>query len=312
MAYTREAIAETNSAIPTQAPVIMKEESVFSPYGNPKSKLTAAPDVGRPDNDATPEETGTTEDTVKFAPQVAALARKEHKYRQQLQELKAKEVALEAEKAEIAELKALKSKLAAKDYSEVESLVNYDEYTQYLINKQSQTTPEQQALKKLEAEVEGVKKAHQDNVSKQFEAAVNERRVAAGKLLEGEAELPASKKAERLKKGMAQEAIVQHILDTWEHESKEITVEEAAKDVEQILMEKAKTWASLLGEEKKEEPADEKKQLPPLKQGLKTITNQVTAGDIKKPVKSFQHMSDSERWAEARRRAEERLKQNKG
>ena len=154
-----------------------------------------------------------------------------------------------------------------------------------------------------------MEKFSQENVSKQYEAAVSERRLAANKLVtEGD-------KFPRIKKAGATEAVVQHILDTWEHDNEELSVEQAAQEVEEILVEKAKEWAALLEEEKAaaevEAPPSEKKQLPPInKPSVKTLTNQVTASDFK-PKKSFQGMSDSERWAEARRRAEERMSQNR-
>jgi len=110
-----------------------------------------------------------------------------------------------------------------------------------------------------------------------------------------------------------QEAVVQHILDTWEHDNIDLTPEQAAKEVEELLIERAnEEYAKLSGLSKiksKSAVVDEKKQLPPLKQGIKTLTNNMTAtGEIKRPAKSFQGMTDNERWAEARRRAEEKLK----
>lgn len=300
MAYEKEAVAETASAIPTQAAPIMREEAIFNPY-----KPRPAPSIGQPDKSGetvAAVESKPAEETVTLSPAAAAIARKEQKVRQQEQAVKARELALEKAQLEIAEFKAMKEKLKNKDYSALEAVgVDYNEYSQYQVDKLNGADPNKEALKKLADEVSGLKKSQEDNVSKQFEAAVNERRLATKELVDSKPEFS------RIKKANAHEAVVQHILDTWEHDSKEISVEQAAQEVEELLTEKAKKWAALLEEEKEAAPEGEKKQLPPLKQGLKTLTNQVTTGEIKKPVKSFQHMSDSERWAEARRRAEEKL-----
>jgi hypothetical protein len=303
MAYEREAIADTASAIPTAAPPIMREEVVYDPYRHTKTQPKALSAIGQADKtegsaavDAKP-----TEEPVKLSPQVAALARKEQRFRQQQQELEKARAALDAEKAEVAELKAMKAKLAAKDYSGLEGLVDYNEYSQHQISKLNGADPVKEEISKLNNKITELEKTTQNNISKQFEAAVSERRIATKELVDKTPEFA------RIKKANAYEAVVQHILDTWEHDSKELSVEDACKEVAEILQEKAQQWAALLEDEKPAAPEEEKKTLPPLKQGLKTLTNQVTAGDIKRPPKSLQHMNDAERWAEARRRAEEKL-----
>lgn len=302
MSYSKEAIADTPSANPNIPPPTFKEERIINPRRTPKPVVQT--ESGQPDKDVGgSEEPKPPVESVTLSPQMAALARKEQKTRQYEQKLKEREVALEKERLEIAEFKAMKEKLATKDYSAVENLINYDEYTKYLIEKSGTTTPEQEALKKLQTEVEDVKKAHQEDVSKRFEAAVADRRNAVNTLVDANPEFASIKKLKM------QEAVVQHILDTWEHDNAELSPEQAAKEVRDILKEKAAIWASVLDEAPKD-PVDEKKQLPPLKPAIKTLTNQMTTGEIKRPVKSFQHMSDAERWAEARRRAEEKLKGN--
>ncbi len=311
MSYSKEAISDSTPAVPTNAAPIMREEAVYDPYAV-KVKTPLGQPVGQPDTSsgAKPEETKAPEETVKLSPAMAALARKEQKSRLLEKSLKEREAALEAKATKIAKLEAMEAKLAQKDYSALDDLVDYNEYSQYQVNKLNSNDPNAQALKKLESEVDGIKKAHQDNVTKQFEAAVSERRLAVKQLVETSAD-----KFPGITKLKQQEAVVQHILDTWENDSEELSVEQAAKEVEDILEERAKHWASVLEIKKPEDMAPkegEKKPLPAMKQGLKTITNQVTTGDIKRPVKSFQHMSDSERWAEARRRAEEKLQQSKG
>lgn len=305
MPYEREAIADSASAIPNQPQAQFKEERVVTPYASrPKpapTEPTATTKIGQPDTTSGSEgPPSPTEASVTLSPAAAALARKEQKNRQYEQTLKAKEDALTKRSEKLARLEELETKLAAKDYSGIENLIKYDEYTNYLIDKEAGTDPTVQEIKKLEAKIEEVTKAQKSDVDKRYEAAVNDRRKAVTELV---AKDPSYSGIKKLK---YEEHVVQHILDTWEHDSIDLTPEQAAKEVEQILKEKAKEWASLL-ETKIEEPVDAKN-LPPLKPGLKTLTNNVTATEIKRPQRSFQGMSDSERYAEARRRAEEKLK----
>lgn len=309
MSYEVTPVLNPNASSAAPAAEIMREPREFDPY---KKKIVTTPPVPRETTGQTgiSAEKSVTEvsappaETVTLSPQVAALARKEQAYRRNEQELKTKAAALEAERAEIAELKALKAKLANKDFSGIEDLVKYDDYTQYLIDKQEATTPEQIAVKKLEQEVEGIKKAHSEDVSKRFEAAVQERRKAVTSLVETNEEFSSIKELKM------QEAVVQHILDTWENDQIDLSPEEAAKEVEAELVERAGRWSALPKLKAKVAPVEDSKNLPPLKPQLKTLTNNMAAtGEIKRPVKSFQNMTDSERYAEARRRAEEKLKQ---
>lgn len=323
MAYEKTAIADTTAAIPTQPLPQMREEREIDPYRSTsatrlakasqavadgqsninRDKATSSEQVVSP-----PEEVKGTEETLQLSPQVAALARKEQAFRQKELDIKKRADALEADRAEIAELKALKTRLANKDYSGVEDLIPYDDYTKYFIEKESNLSPEQLAVKKLADEVEAMKTAQKQDVEKRFEAAVNERRNAVKSLVETNADYSAIKELK------AEEVVVQHILQTWENDQKELTPEEAAKEVEAELLERANKWNSLSKLKAKSEPVadeavDPKKQLPPLKAPIKTLTNNMAAtGEIKRPVKSFQFMSDAERYAEARRRAEEKLK----
>lgn len=314
MAYERTTI-EVN---PTSQPSIMpemREERVVDPYraSTARNKVTqttqSSPPLGQIATNVdtvSVEVPSAPEETVTLSPQMAALARKEQKFRQQQLDLKKRTEELDAEKAVVAELKALKAKLDAKDYSGIEDLVKYDEYTQYLIEKDSNLSPEQIALNKLKEEFEADKTARREEVKRSFDAAVNQRRLAVTELVKENPEFSSIKELK------AEEAVVQLILDAWEHDNVELSPEDAARDVEKELLERAKRWTQLTKIKPAVEtaPVDDKKTLPPLKAPIKTLTNNMAApGDVKRPVKSFQHMTSTERYAEARRRAEENLKQ---
>ena len=315
MAYEVENLG-SNIAGPSLPKEIMREERVVDHRAGDKRLAAAQAAVAAkqvsPKSDQSntsgttnsAETQNTPEASVNLSPAAAALARKEAKFRQQQQELKAKETALEAERLEIAELKALKAKLAAKDYSSVESLVDYNDYTNYLIEKGGANTPEQEEIKKLSSKLESIEKAQQDDFNKRFDAAVNERRTAVKQLVESDATFSSIKELNM------QEAVVQHILDTWEHDSVDLTVEQAAKEVEDLLVERATKWTSLSKfKSQGASQSQEKKELPPLKAGVKTLTNNMApTGEIKRPQKSFEGMSEQDRYKEAYRRAQEKLK----
>lgn len=319
MPYETTAV-ESTPAIPNPTAPVMRETREIDPYRSRIKAPFASPPktAGQPtiNSEAKPiglEEPKTeTEETVTLSPQMAALARKEQKFRQRELEFKKTTEALEAEKAEIADLKALKAKLANKDYSGIEGLVKYDEYTNYLIEKEQGVSPEQQAVKKLAEEVEILKVSQKADIEKRFEAAVAQRRTAVSELVQTNAEFSKIKKTPK-----AEEAVLDHILKTWSEDGVDLSVEQAAKEVQTELLARAREarkWAAaLLDDEPVAESPEiegEKKQLPPMKPQIKTLTNNMAAtGEIKRPVKSFQHMSDTERWAEARRRAEEKIKQ---
>jgi len=315
MAYETEALPGIpNNAMPAASPIEMREERTIEPYRKTTTKLASvnneAPKTGQPNigkESVAAETSPKPEETVTLSPQMAALARKEQKFRRDQQALKVEREAIEREKAEIAEFKAMKEKLAQKDYSGVEPLIDYNDYTRYQIEKAGSQDPVQEKFKNLEAKVDSVEKAHQEDISKRFEAAVNERRSQATQLVESNPDFAIIKRAG------ATEGIVQYILDVWEEKGVEPTIEEAAKEVKELLLERAQKTAELLkSTESNEAPSDGKKELPPLKPGIKTLTNTMApTGEITRPKKPYSGMSDSERWKEARRRVEERMKQGK-
>jgi hypothetical protein len=244
------------------------------------------------------------EESATLSPQMAALARKEAKYRQELSELNKQKSQLEAERKEIEELKSLKEKLQKKDYSGLKDFVSYEEYTNYLLSEQQNADPAQQAIQNLKAEVEALKNSQQSDIEKRFEEAVNHRRSSVKQIVASNPDFVTIKELGQ------EEAVVQHILDTFEQDSVELTPEEAAKEVEEILLEQAKQWLSLSKVKPKEEPKVEAPKTEAPK--VKTLTNSMQAmGEIKRiPKPLHQITNDAERWREARLRIRDKALQN--
>lgn len=311
MAYTSTLIIPVAAPMDPLAPAspVMREAKEISKI--PVSGLSNVP--GTPDSSGTgqlntqvkpnvPEESGKTEAPVTLSPQMAALARKEQAFRREQQKLKQQQKALEAERSEIAQLRAMKEKLANKDFSGVEELVPYNDYSNYLIEKGSNVSPELQRMQKLEAELEALKQTQSQEINGRFEEAVNQRRIAIKDLVESDVEFST------IKEFKAQEAVVQHILDTWEADDEELSVEQATKEVEQAIYERelkrAEAWervSKLKNQRAKEEPAPVTVQP---KKEVQTLTNQMTPSSGSKN-KSFQGMTEREAWQEAIRRARE-------
>src|ERR1700738_2772359 len=101
----------------------------------------------------------------------------------------------------------MKEKLAVKDYSAVDGLVDYNEYSQYQLNKMQGVDPRAEEFNQLIGKTESLEKMIQQNIEAQFEAAVSERRIATAELVDNTDKYP------RIKKAKAHEAVVQHILD---------------------------------------------------------------------------------------------------
>lgn len=312
MAYEVEPIAPSTSPVDASFPSSgrMREDKVFEPY-KVKAKPAKSPTTPAPTNQAdTPvapvsekaAEPAAPAESVALSPAMAALARKEQAFLRKQAELETQKKAIEAEKAEIAELKALKAKLAAKDFSGIEEQVPYEDYVNYLISKKTAADPQSQELQALKKEIEGLKEGQKKSLEERMADAVAITKEKVKGVVESGAEFTAIKKLK------LEDAVVQHILDSWEEDEVELTPEQAAKEVESLLKEEAKRMASIFEPESPPKPAEEK-QLPPLKPGVQTLTNNMApAGEAARPNRPYQGMSDSERWAEARRRAEAKLK----
>lgn len=275
----------------------------------PTRTVTTKPaklDAGQQITNTSPAaESAPTAESVKLAPQLTAIARKEQAFRQREQALKERENAVASQIAEAEKFKQLKEKLTAKDYSEAEALgLNYEDYVKYQIDKQGEVDPRAEEIKALRQQVDALQKGTEQAAVEQFETTVEEYRKETAKLV---SEDPRFSTIKGLK---AEEAVIQLILDTFNEEVDEkgnpieLTILEAAELVEKQLEERGKVFTSL----PKFKPVIEdvpRRTLPRPMVG-KTLTNDMTAGTNNRPNVSLYKMSEAERYAEARRRVEAR------
>jgi len=257
MAYELATLAEPNAQPSNLSPGINREEMQLNSFSsadtrlaNAIAKLQGKPVQELPKNNATninevvTDEPVTSGASLPLSPQLAALARKEQKLRQDQKALKASELAIAKERQEYAELKALKEKIAAGDYSEAEKLIDYEKFTQAKLGRD----PKTEELDKVRSEIAELKAAQHKDVEDRFKSAVQQRRTAVMDLIAKDDTFKA------IKTKKAEEAVVQLILDTWEEEEIELSPEAAAKAVEDELKARAKEWASLIQEEVKQDP----------------------------------------------------------
>jgi len=289
---------------PQARPVPAADESAFRA---PKKVLTASTGMDLSKNfSGVPVEQNIQKSTaeeikpkeVTLSPQLTALARKEQAFRQKEQAFKAEQEKLAIERAEIAELKELKAKLASKDYSALEKLgIDYNEYSNYELNRLNGVDPNQQAIQELEKKVNSVEEQRKADINRQYEATVNQYKRDIKQAVDSNPEFTSVKE-----KG-AYEHVLQHILDTFEQDGETLSVDQAAKEVEEAIIEEAKEWQKLSKLKSAEPVAQEKVLLPP-KQVPKTLTNQVTQVTPSTPRNQFQHLTMKERIAQAAARSQ--------
>lgn len=287
---THEAIA--NTMIPREVEKPIPVRTISTRYSGP-NKDQALTNKVSPAAESAP-----AAESVRLSPQLTALARKEQAHRQRELAVKAREEKLEEALAKAKRFDELQAKLGAKDFSEAESLgLNYEDYVQYKLDKDGTENPADQKFKAIESELSEMKKREEEKSQRQYEETVGEYRKEIAKAV---AENPAFSK---IKKMNAEPHVLQLILDSFEEDNVELTVLEAAKQVEDYLAEEKKKWDSL--SEAEQEITSQPRALPRPSMG-KTLTNEMMAGSETRPKKSLQHLSDEERYAEARRRVLER------
>ncbi len=286
-------VAPLRKTITANTQASLNHNPFSAPDKEPRQEAEAAettPENGQADTKVE----DTSQSTVTLSSQATAIARMEQKVRKQEQALKADKAKLDAERAEVAQLKELKTKLAAKDYSALEAEgVTYEEYTNYKLNQGADETPEIQAIRKLEAEIKSLKTSQEDATTKQYDATIGQYRNDIKALVSKD---PTYSSVKELK---AEEHVLQHILDTFEQDGEVLSVEQAAQEVEDQLIEDAERMAGLSKLKAKQASSEPvKKELPPPKQGIKTITQNLPATQPK-TFGQFQHLSPKERLLQA-------------
>ena len=237
------------------------------------------------------------EESVTLSPKVSAIARKEQALRQKEKMLLQKEKEQSEKFAKAEKYEQLKAKIAAKDYSGLdEEGVAYEDYVKHELNKEASKDPATERVRQLEEKLSQVQKAQEEAVVKEYQA---NQALWKNEIVRVVSENP---EFATIKKAKQEDLVLKHINDSFEEDDIELTVEEAAKDIETALKEKAKEWAALL---ESEEQVPESKVLGAPKTKINTITqNMTTTPKTAQASKPFHLMSESEQLQEAIRRVQ--------
>lgn len=232
-----------------------------------------------------------------LSPQFVELARKEKALRSQAQALKAREDALKTRESEYETNYIPKSKLTERFKSDPMGLMQehgltYDQLTNLILN---QPSVQDQALQKLQAELQEIKSSQtraqqqsEDQQKRAYDQAVNQIRNDAKMLIASDASF------ETIKETGSEEAVVELIKETFDKTQVLLSVEDAAKEVEDYLVEEALKYAQLKKVQARLNPpttGEALKQQITEKPQIKTITHAITA--------STKPSSDKDRRARA-------------
>jgi len=255
-----------------------------------------------------PKETGqpviteeTKSDAVTLSPQLTALAKKQQKLQQEVQALRDREAAFTTKEADHIPKSSLIEGVKKNALQTIKDTfgMDYEELTNLILSQTGDPDP----VKELKSEIQQLKTNEEQRVSKQYEATVNQYKKEIEALVSTDANFVT------IKEEGAQEAVLQHILDTFNNDNEILTVEEASKDIEEFLVEDALKKTGLTKIKSKLAPQDTEKKLPPPsttaanKQAPKTLTNSVETSPTRS-VNQFQHLSMKERIAQAIQRAQ--------
>ena len=304
MAFTTEAMAAVSTPIQgieqNQLDLPSREFVGYDPKGT--TTITGTP-IERPAQDVKQQNTvdrdveaPSQEESVTLSPKISALARKEQAQRQREAAFKQREAALEAKLADAERYASLKSKLANKDYSAADELgMTYDEYTQYLLQKQAGEDPAEQRYRAVEEKLSNIEKQQEELAVKEYKFNQNLWKQEIQKTVADAEIYP------EIQYWKAESAVLQHINDSFELDGVELTAEQAAKEIEEQLVERSKRFADAPSLKNRAEPP---RVLGAPKSAPKTITQNMTQSSQKPASKPFHLMSESEQIAEAIRRVQ--------
>jgi hypothetical protein len=302
MGFTTESMPAAPTAraleVPAEFDLPVKEFVGYDPKGT--TSITGSPLVQKTKEEpiAAPPITPIEppEESVTLSPKVSAIARKEQAQRMRERQLAERERSLSEKLQKAEKYEQLTAKLAANDYSAVDELgLQYEEIVKHELNKEASKNPEQERVRQLEEKLSQVQKAQEEREVKEYQA---NQALWKQEILKTVKE---NDDFSTIRDLGAEDIVLQHINDSFEEDNLELTVEEAAKEIESALLERAEKFASV---SKIKNRVPEGKVLGPPKTAVKTITQNMTTSSLKTVAKPFHLMSESEQIAEAYRRVQ--------
>lgn len=303
----QEAVANPNqvsieelSAITSQT----TETPVESTNSEDTNQIEASAD-GTETTPATTEETPKTDPTL--SRQFAQLARQEKalraKAQQQAQELKQREEAIKAREEALTQSKPDMTTFISKDRLKSDPLsvlaeagLSYEELTQQILTQQPRDPRTEAHIARLEAKLAALEeqtqtsqKTYQEQQQAQYQAAVKQIQLDAKKLVATNPDF------ETIKATGSVKDVVELITQTYEKDGVLLTVEEAAQQVEDYLIEEAMKLTQVDKIKKRMAAANASKPKPEVK--TQAITGQT------QPMKTLTNAAASQRQLSAKERA---------
>jgi len=307
MAFTTEDIATTNMVGPQNGPTQFNlPAKEFIGYDRntvqPKEAAPEAP-VVQTGNPATVGEQ--IQEELQLSPKLSAIARKEQAQRAKEKAFAEKERSFTERLADADRYQALKEKIAKEDYTGLEELgVKYDGYVKHEINKENSKDPTVQRIKELEERIEALTKGQEEKEVSDYEMNQSLWKNEIKKAVDENPEFST------IKDLGAYDIVLQHVNDSFEEDGVELTVDQAAKEIEEALVAKAEKFASVT---KLKNKAPDAKVLGAPKPKVQTITQNLTTTPQAQKSRPFHLMSESEQLAEAIRRVQaDKLKRQQG
>lgn len=304
MGYITESLAptsiNTNPNQPSEFNLPTKEFVGYDPKGT--TTITGSP-IGKAEvkDDQVPSEAPIPEvpeeESVTLSPKVSALARKEQAQRQREKQFNEEKRTFAEKMADAEKYRKLTEKLANKDYSAIDELgVNYEEIVKHELNKEAAKDPATERVQQLEEKLEAIQKAQEEKELKEYQANQALWKQEIVKTVKDNDDFST------IRDLAAEDMVLQHINDSFEEDDVELTVEQAAKDIEEALLERAEKFASV-SKIKNKVPGN--KVLGAPKTAIKTITqNMTTTPKTSSSSKPFHLMSEHEQIQEAIRRVQ--------
>lgn len=246
---------------------------------------TTMPAVEAPPIEAAPEVPKEEVKQEAVSPKLAELARRERQLRQLQKQIQEEKAALKSKEDEYKTSYISKAKLLENPYQTLlDNGYTYEQIAQLpmqIPNEQDRAVQGVKAeLAALKAEQEAVKKSNEEQTKKNYEAAVNQVRRDATALVETNEEYST------IKESNAVEAVVELIKQTFDTDGTILSVEEAAKQVEDHLLEEAIKMASLTKVKAKLTPIAETPAIPE-KKTFDQAVHQQSNQQIKQPIKTL-------------------------
>lgn len=250
---------------------------------------------------------------VTLPPQVSALARKESVFQAKVQAFEAEKKAWADKNAPpVARALPTKEELLKSPSKLFEQLgLTQEELTAAYLNEQNGIDPTQQAIQGLEEKFTKLETKQQEDQAKTTQTIIKQYEAEIAKLVDSDPEYEVTKARK------AHGHVLQHILDTFSEDGDILTVEQAAKEVEEAILADAVLTASLKKVQAKLVPpvaAQDPKQRQTLPPPNTTPRPQrqalpAPAAQTEVPTKQMQHLTMAERLQLATAKANARLNQ---